>query len=242
MATGIISSLTDPQVIVSAGVPAILGLTSGALASADQMEALVASTAEAAALQQLQTTADALTGYAWGLFPNTKQTSSTWSAIKASLGITPGTALFPDCLILELNAATRRVVSNAPVENGSFVSYNKVAEPDRYELTMSIQGTIKQKAAILKKLFALEDSTTLVSVRMPEFMRSNMTVVGNPFNRNVRMTADLIIVRVLLQEVRTYSTAMSKTKTGKTQVTSDQGTLQTQTPTTSQKATISKGS
>lgn len=243
MPTGIIESLTDPQVLISAGVPAILGLTSGSVATAAQTAALVASTVEASALAQLQTTADALTGYEWGLFPNTTQSNSLLDSVMSAFGLSQGSALFPEALILEVNASSTRVASNAPVENGSFTTYNKVAEPDRYELTMSISGTIRQKEAALKKLFSLEDSTTLVSIRMPEYTRSNMTVLGNPFNRNARMTADLIIVRVLLQEVRTYpKTTVTTTKAGTVAVTEDQGVLQTQSPTTSQQATISRSS
>lgn len=65
---GIIDTLTDPDVAIAEGVPAILGLSSGATASAADYAALVASTVEASAISALQSWADGLTGYAWGLF------------------------------------------------------------------------------------------------------------------------------------------------------------------------------
>ena len=242
MATGLISSLTDPQVLISEGVPAILGLTSGVIASASASASLIASTAEAAAIAQLQTTYDALTGYAWGLFPNTQQTTSTLAAIEQSLGLQQATALFPDSVVMELNVSPSRTVSNAPIEAGSFVSYNKVAEPTRFELVLSFSGTIRSKQKSLQALEALENSTTLVSIRMPEKTYSNLNVISNPINRNARLTADLIIVRVILQEILVFAkTTVTNTKSGTSVSVSDQGSKQAQDADTATAATISSG-
>lgn len=235
---GIIASLTDPEILVSEGVPAILGLTSGAVATADQYAALVAATTEAAAIAQLQSSYDALTGYEWGIFNNTSSTS-TVSALLSSLGLGQGEAIFPDALVLEMGYQSSRVSAVAPVENGSFMNYNKTANPDQFMIGLSFQGTSSQKNTQLNTLLALRDSVQLVSVRMPSWRRQNMNVVGVNFDRNTRMTADLLIVNVTLQEVRTYATTqILQTNTGTTATTEDQGTMQTGTPSSTQSASI----
>ena len=235
---GLIDSLTDPEVLVSAGVPAILGLTSGAVATADQYAALVAATTEAAAIAQLQSAYDALTGYEWGIFCNTASTS-TISSLLTSLGLSSGEAYFPDALVLEMGYQSSRVSAAAPVQNGSFMNYNKTANPDQFMISLSFQGTSAQKNTQLATLLALRDSVTLVSVRMPAWRRQNMNVVGVNFDRNARMTADLLIVNVALQEVRTYATTqVLQTNTGTSTTTEDQGTLQATTPTATQSSSI----
>lgn len=235
---GIIASLTDPEILVSEGVPAILGLTSGAVATATQYAALVAATTEAAAIAQLQSTYAALTGYEWGIFSNAASTSVV-SDLLSSLGLSQGEAYFPDALVLEMGYQSSRVSASAPVQSGSFMNYNKTANPDQFMIGLSFQGTSAQKNTQLATLLALRDSVTLVSVRMPAWRRQNMNVVGVNFDRNTRMTADLLIVNVALQEVRTYATTqVLQTNNGTATTTEDQGTMQAMTPTAAQASSI----
>lgn len=235
----IIDSLTDPQVIVSTGVTAILGLTSGSVANASQIAALAAATAEAAALSALQSVYDKLTGYEWGLFPNTSSHASTGTQILQALGVNAGDAIFPDALVLQLGGMTRQSTSDAPLEEGSFTSFNKVASPQEIRLTLSFQGTTKQKKKNFIKLQQMQESTDLFSVLMPGLTKANMNVVALEFDRNPNMTSDLLIVNVSLKEVRVYAqTTVMQTKTGLATSYSDQGAKQAQTPTSDQSKAI----
>ena len=237
-----IGSITDPSVLISGGVPAIWGLTSGGLATESQYAALAAATAEAAALSALQSTYDSLTGYYWGLFPNKSQSATLTQKLLTGLGIKAGTALFPDALVLQLGVAYSTNVAQAPLEQGEFLSYNKTANPARMSLTMSFQGTAKQRSTQLQKLEALCASEALVAVRMPEGQAWNMNVVNINIDRNTRMSANLLIVTAFLEEVRAYAvTTQVSTKTGSTTVNSDQGSKQTQSASDSQSYTIESG-
>ena len=240
---GIIDSLTDPAVLVSAGVPAILGLTSGTIASADQFAALAISTAEAAAISALQETFDTLTGYQWGIFPNKKQTSSTLlNALKTTVGIKSNGALFPDAVVYELGVSTSAQIAQALLEGGSFMAYNKTINPKQIRIGMSFSGTSKQKAKQLTKLQDLQETTKLVSVKMPSYTVQNMNVVGVSLERSPRQSADLLMVEVMFQEARAYAqTVVVGTKNGTSASQVDTGSKQTQSASSSQSNAIESG-
>ena len=236
---GIISSLTDPQIIASEGVTTVLGLTSGSLASASQAAEFEAATAEAATMTAAQSVLDAASGYQWGLFPNATQSSGILSTALQALGIQAGTAIFPTGATIRLGYSSRKAVSTAPLQAGSFTSFNQVSAPRRMRLTISFQGTIRQKKANLTKLDSLHDGLTLLSVVMPEARRKNMKIVGLDYDRAANLTADLILADLELEEIRVYAvTTVTTTKTGTATSYSDQGTTQTQTPTSTQASAI----
>lgn len=236
---GIIASLTDPQIIASEGITTVLGLTSGSLASASQTAEFEAVTAEATAMTAAQSVLDAATGYQWGLFPNATQSSGVLSTALQALGIQTGTAIFPTGATIRLGYSSRKVVSTAPLQAGSFTSFNQVSVPRRMRLTISFQGTIRQKKANLTKLDSLHDGLTLLSVVMPEARRKNMKIVGLDYDRAANLTADLVLADLELEEIRVYAvTTITTTKNGTATSYSDQGTTQTQAPTSTQAAAI----
>ena len=240
---GIIDSLTDPEVLVSVGVPAILGLTTGAVASAGQFAALAAATAEATALSALQQTYDTLTGYQWGIFPNKKQTKSTLlNALKTTIGIKSNEALFPDAVVYDLGLSTSAQIAQALLEGGSFMAYNKTINPKQVRIGMSFSGTSKKKAQQLAKLQDLQETTKLVSVKMPSYSVQNMNVIGFSLDRSPRQSSDLMLVDVMLQEARAYAeTVVVGTKNGTTASQVDTGSKQTQSASSSQSTAIESG-
>lgn len=233
---GVIDSLSDPEVLVSAGVPAILGLTSGALATADQFAALAAATVEASAISALQEAYDTLTGAQWGLFQNRKTGSSSLvSALENTVGLGTSLALFPDALVFEVGFNSPTAIAQARIEGGSFVAYNKTLGPRQIQIGMSFSGTSKAKAAQLSKLDALRGSTTLVTVKMPSYSFRNMNVINVSGNRTAQQGADLLVVNVMLQEARLEAqTVIIQTKSGTNASEIDAGNKQAQAPTTAQ--------
>lgn len=219
---GIIDALSDPDVYVGSGVPAIIGATSGSLASATDYASLVTSTLEASAISGLADLYNSLTGNEWGLFDSS------------------GTALFPDAIMLQVGGNITRVISNAPVQDGSFTSYNKVANPTQLQVGFSFQGSISAKQTQMAALQALADGTDLVTVRMPEWSQTNVNVVGISFMRSARSGADLLMPVATLQEVRIYATTTyTQTKTGIVATTEQTGTVQATQVTTAQSVAIS---
>ncbi|WP_446471175.1 phage baseplate protein [Xenorhabdus stockiae] len=95
-----------------------------------------------------------------------------------------------------------RVVS-APIENGSFASYNKVGEPYKVtvQLSKSSGGTL-ERGAFLSQLEILAKSTLKFHVVTPEFVYINAAIVGYDLAREAKDGTTLIKVNVHLEEVR----------------------------------------
>ena len=233
---GIIDSLSDPEVLVSAGVPAILGLTSGAMATAEQFAALAAATVEASALSALQETYDTLTGAQWGLFKNKKTNpASLVSALENAVGLGSNLAIFPDAVVFEVGFSSNASIAQALIEGGSFVSYNKTLSARQIQIGMSFSGTSKVKAAQLSKLDSLWASTALLTVKMPSYSFPNMNIMNVSGNRTAQQGADLLVVNVTLQEARLEAkTVIVQTKAGTNASEIDAGNKQTQAPTAAQ--------
>ncbi|MCC8367551.1 hypothetical protein J8V57_14950 [Xenorhabdus sp. PB61.4] len=95
-----------------------------------------------------------------------------------------------------------RVVS-APIENGSFASYNKVGEPYKVtvQLSKSSGGTL-ERGAFLSQLEILAKSTLKFHVVTPEFVYINAAIVGYDLAREAKDGTTLIKVNMHLEEVR----------------------------------------
>ncbi|MCG3461849.1 hypothetical protein L7G72_08285 [Xenorhabdus bovienii] len=95
-----------------------------------------------------------------------------------------------------------RVVS-APIENGSFATYNKVSDPYKVtvQLTKGSGGTL-ERGAFLAQLEILAKSTLKFHVVTPEFVYTNAAIVGYDLAREAKDGATLIKVNVHLEEIR----------------------------------------
>ncbi|MBE8596878.1 hypothetical protein IQ209_10220 [Xenorhabdus sp. BG5] len=95
-----------------------------------------------------------------------------------------------------------RVVS-APIENGSFATYNKVGEPYKVtvQLSKSSGGTL-ERGAFLSQLEILAKSTLKFHVVTPEFVYTNAAIVGYDIAREAKDGATLLKVNLHLEEIR----------------------------------------
>lgn len=220
MAIDLIPLIEKPDVGIMSGVPAVLGAVDG-LSSLSSYGSFIegATVVEAQKLLSKE-----LLGNSWGLFTKS------------------GTALFPNAMIFMAGMGAQAADSNAPLQDGSFVSYNKVQNPEQYQLGLSFQGSVSDKSTQLAALRALQKGTTLVTFRMPEITLYPVDVVGFNIIREPSRTADLLMVMVTLQEIRNYATTTyKKTQTGIGAITENRGTVQTQSPTSTQTAAIASG-
>lgn len=104
-------------------------------------------------------------------------------------------------------------ISNFPVENGGFSSYNKVIMPFDIRLTMVRGGSVEDRQAFIKALQDAWQSVELFNVVTPEVVYLDVNVVGVrravESNRGVGMAT----LEVLLQKVRqTGRLAFTNTK------------------------------
>lgn len=118
-------------------------------------------------------------------------------------------------------------VSNAPVERGSFASYNKVGDPYTVTVQMSKgSGGVFARGAFLGLLDTLANSTDLFLVITPEAVYPNMAITGYDYAREASDGARLLKVNIHLAEVRQVTVKYTKTKSEGAQAQQDGGKVQ----------------
>ena len=118
-------------------------------------------------------------------------------------------------------------VSNAPVERGSFASYNKVRDPFTVTVQMTKgSGGVFMRGAFLALLDALANSTDLFLVITPEAVYPNMAITGYDYAREASDGARLLKVNIHLTEVRQVTVKYTKTKSEGAQAQQDGGKVQ----------------
>lgn len=108
--------------------------------------------------------------------------------------------------VLSLQYQNQSRVVNAPIEKGSFTSYNKVADP--YKATVQLSkgsGGTLERGAFLAQLEVLAKSTLKFYIITPEYVYKSANIVGFDFAREARDGATLIKVNVHLEEIREVS-------------------------------------
>jgi hypothetical protein len=140
-------------------------------------------------------------------------------------------------------------VTQAPVENGEFASYNKQIAPTRSTVVLGYTGSSLVRAAIIKKCGALIAGTDLVSIITPDRTLMDMSLVGMDYSYRAEHGIDRLVVALIFEEVRQvaaeYTTASTTTggssaslstaqvKNSADASTRDVGKQTTQTPRTS---------
>lgn len=132
--------------------------------------------------------------------------------------------------VVSLKTTHTSKVANAPLEQGSFTSYNKVQEP----FTLTVQFSkgsdgVFGRGAFLGLLDALAKSHDLFIVITPEAVYPNCAIVGYDLAREASNGARLLKVNVHLAEVRLVEVAYTKTQSDSAQAEVDNGKQNTHT-------------
>lgn len=103
-------------------------------------------------------------------------------------------------------------VSNFPVQDGTFASYNKVVNPYEAMIRLTKGGTEAERAEFLDTLEEIATGTDLYNVVTPErtYLSANVSMTG--YRREANNGANLLIVDVMLTEIREVSPQYSKTE------------------------------
>jgi len=106
-------------------------------------------------------------------------------------------------------------ISQAPVEKGTFASYNKVQSP--YQASVCLirgGGDATMRGLFMAQLELLSKSTLLFHVITPEYVHINAAIVGYDYAREPQGGARMIVANIHLEEVReakvTYETKETK--------------------------------
>lgn len=97
-------------------------------------------------------------------------------------------------------------VAQAPVEKGTFTSYNKVQNP--YQATVTLirgGGDPTLRGLFIAQLELLAKSTLLFHVITPEYVHTNAAIAGYDYAREPQGGARMIIANIHLEEVREAS-------------------------------------
>lgn len=106
-------------------------------------------------------------------------------------------------------------VSDYPVEQGAFDTYNKVSTPYASTITMIKGGTLTDRTAFLDALDVVADSLDTFSIVTPEKTYTSATIERYDLERRRESGANLIIVNIHVSEVRiTPAVQYSSTRSG----------------------------
>ncbi|MFT8419399.1 MAG: hypothetical protein ABF636_11315 [Acetobacter sp.] len=190
---------------VAAGVPALLGQSAGAGVRASASTTL-ASMLDASILAQAERQ--------WGIFTPDNRPVLTSGHVRA------------------LGVQSQCSIASAPLEDGSFLSYNKVRLPGQYVVEMlcdgssmelgsasalgdllgsfglpGLSGALQTRALFLAALDALVADLGLYHIVMPEAVYANVNVTGYRLRREVRQGVTLLLAELSVQEVRLGASA-----------------------------------
>lgn len=104
-------------------------------------------------------------------------------------------------------------ISDFPIENGGFASYNKVILPVEPVVTLALQGTISERAAFIGLIEAACNSTDLYNVVTPEVVYVNYCLERTNQVRRADRGASLMFIEISLKEIRQVSAAFSNVQT-----------------------------
>lgn len=133
-------------------------------------------------------------------------------------------------------------LSNYPIEEGGFESYNKVETPFEHRLVLSKAGSLSDRIGFLAQIKAVSESLELYSVYTPEFLFRNSNVTGWRLRRRGDSGVSMIQVEITIEQVRVTATAaftQTQSPSGATQ--QNGGTVQAQTPSAGQAAAAGAG-
>ena len=111
-----------------------------------------------------------------------------------------------DC-VAELGYRRDYQISDYPVEDGGFASYNKVQRPAQFTVAFMVGGANSDRATFLNKAEAIAASLTLYSVATPEVAYPSVNVTGITYRRTSSHGATLMCVELSCEEVRVMAAA-----------------------------------
>ena len=129
--------------------------------------------------------------------------------------------------VVSVKHETKSQIANAPVQQASFATYNKVAEPFNISVMMTkASGGVTERGAFLALLDALANSTDLFMVITPEAVYPNCNITGYDYAREAGDGARMIKVNIHLQEIREVVVEYKTVKADSASVEKDGGKVQ----------------
>lgn len=147
----------------------------------------------------------------WGIFDKKGKALGDPATITGFFGRILDTAGLGSTLstnAVEFSKETK--VSDFPVEEGSFASYNKVEMAAAPTVTLCLTGSEANRRTFLEAIDKACKSTDLFSVVTPEITYINYAVEHYNYSRRNSKGATLLMVEIALKEIRQVSARFSK--------------------------------
>lgn len=126
-------------------------------------------------------------------------------------------------------------VSDYPVEQGAFETYDKVEMPFDVRIRFSAGGSETNRFALLQSIADIADGVTLLDVVTPEQVYPDVTIYHYDYRRTSTNGVGLLQVDVWCREIRvTTTTAFSNTQNPQSSSPQGNGNVQSSTPSASQ--------
>lgn len=104
--------------------------------------------------------------------------------------------------IIQFEVRAEGHVVSAPIEQGSFASYNKVDSPNYIEVQLAKQGTDDVLQAALKTLDELQTTASKINFVTPVAEYENYTLESYDFSMSQRDGLGVLYIRLHLIEIR----------------------------------------
>ena len=117
--------------------------------------------------------------------------------------------------VLAMDIAGAADVSDYPIEQGSFVSYNKVVLPDVFQFRIAQDGFEANRTSLLDWLQRVKNGLDVFDVVCPEFVYPNATLIRYTIRRTAGNGASMITADCVFQQVREKPAKYSTSNTAK---------------------------
>ena len=97
------------------------------------------------------------------------------------------------------------MVSDFPVENGGFASYNKVEMPGLIAVTLSITGGSSDRTQFITEIERAINETSLFTVTTPEIQYLDYTIERYNYIRTSRKNVTMLSVELFMKQIRQVS-------------------------------------
>lgn len=105
--------------------------------------------------------------------------------------------------VYSVNYQNTSQIAQAPVEKGTFASYNKVQNPYQATVVMARGGgDATLRGLFIAQLELLSKSTLLFHIITPEYVHTNAAILGYDYAREPQAGARMIVASLHLEEVR----------------------------------------
>lgn len=157
--------------------------------------------------------------------------TARWGIFLSGTATSP---LKPDSFV-EVEDAKDYQVGKAPVEQGGFMSYNKVETPEEITVAVAKGGSDTTLAAFMNDISNMLGSLDLYSVITPGRTYRNMNLVHRDQHRTSEHGVSLLTVRLHFLEIRTtVETAFTNVTADTAANNVNQGSVQGATPSATQ--------